>query len=69
MIERRRGAMMYRIRAIRNGGFLGYAEAWLKRDDEIYETENKEEAEREAARLTEAMNNSFNPACFIINLC
>jgi len=60
---------MYRIRAIRSGGLMGYAEAWLKRDDEIYETEDKEEAEKEAARLTKRMNSPFSPTRFTYKVC
>jgi len=47
--------MTYRIWATSNGT-MGYREAWLKTKDGIYETDNKEEADTEAARLNRTMN-------------
>ena len=45
---------MYRIWS-EVSGLMGHRQAWLKRDGEIYETENGDEARKEAVRLNDTM--------------
>jgi len=56
--------MIYRIRCYVWGGITGSRQAWLKEDDKIYETPNKEEAEKKAQDLKDQMICSFSPASF-----
>ncbi len=50
----------YRILCVRSGGMMGYAESYAKIDDEIYETESKQEAESLAAQWQKAVNGSYS---------
>lgn len=46
----------YRIRATRSGGLLGYASTWAKSDDTIYETTDKQEAEKLADKWQKSIS-------------
>lgn len=56
--------MSYQIKVTRSGGFLGYAESVLKVEGKIFETENEEEAKREAKKYNEEMNTPYSSASF-----
>lgn len=54
--------MTYQIRVTRSGGICGYAEAWAKVDGKIFETEDKEEAEKLVAKWIEKANGPCSTA-------
>jgi hypothetical protein len=56
--------MEYRILCTVSGGVTGTRQRYLKKMGKEYRTENKEEAEIEAATLNAGMNHDYSPAKF-----
>jgi len=56
--------MLYRIRCYVSGGVTGDRQSWLKLNDRVYETSDKEEAESIAADNNKSMNTPYSVASF-----
>lgn len=52
--------MKYRIRCYVSGGVTGERQAWLKLNDRIYETDDRQEAESIAQENNKEMNGNPN---------
>ena len=56
--------MTYRIWCRVSGGVTGTREAYYKQSGQIWETQDREQAEAKARSMTETMNNPYSTATF-----